>query len=246
MEFLGFTAEAALDIFQRFQDVSTFNEDDCILEYAKGHVRSVPGVGCPEDDWTSAMIVMGITQNLCQQVLDPRFTDLRLTQNARSWVLDTIKAKFDFLLALDNVILGSTPSEQGSMSLQARLERSKKSSGTESKFWEKEAGRRPELQVESTVTQQSILDTEFLLLKGGDCGRLNKVIRLRTDRKDVNKIENILSMPPGDSAGSEAALYFTTQRQAAYHYARYAKLACVPTDKTPLQSVSYISWFLSN
>ena len=234
MEFLGFTPEAALDIFQRFQDASIFNEDDCILEYAKGHVRSVPDVGCPEDDWTSAIIAMGITQNLCQQVLDPRFTDLRLTQNARFWVLDTIKAKFDFLLALDNVILGSTPSDQGPMSLQARLERSKKSSGTESKFWEKEAGRRPEPQVESSVTQQSILDTEFLLLKGGDCGRLNKVIRLRTDRKDVNRIENVLSMPPGDFAGSEAALYFTTQRQTAYHYAGYAKARLRTSGQDPI------------
>ena len=234
MEFLGFTPKAALDILQRFQDASTFIEDDCILEYAKGHVRSVPDVGCPEDDWTSAMVAMGITQTLCQQILDPRFTDLRLTQNARFWVLDTIKSKFDFLLALDNIILESTPSDQGPMSLQARLERSKKSSGLKSKFWENEAEKRPEPQLECSVTQQSILDTEFLLLKGGDCGRLNRVIRLNTDSKNVNRIENALNIPPGDFTGSKAALYFTTQRQAAYHYAEYAKARLHTSGQDPI------------
>ena len=234
MEFLGFTPKAALDILQRFQDASTFIEDDCILEYAKGHVRSVLDVGCPEDDWTSAMIAMGITQTLCQQILDPQFTDLRLTQNAHFWVLDTIKAKFEFLLALDGIILGSTPGDQGPISLQARLDRSKKSSGTKTKLSENEAKRRPEPQLEIPITRQSISDTEFLLLKGGDCGRLNKVIRLRTDSKNVKRIVNTLSIPPGDFDGSKAALYCTTQRQAAYHYAEYAKARLRTSGQDPI------------
>ncbi len=234
MEFLGFTPEAALEIFQRFQDASTILDDDGILDYAKGHVRSVPHVGCPEDDWTSAMIAMGITQTLCQQILDPRFTDLRLTQNACFWVLDTIKAKYDFLLSLDDNILGSKPSDQGPVTFQAPLKRSKKSPGTELKVLDKKAGRKPEPQLESSITTQPILDTEFLLLKGGVCGPLNKVIRLKTDSKDVNRIERVLSMPPGDFAGWDAALYFTTQRQTANHYAGYAKARLRTSGQDPI------------
>ena len=221
MEFLGFTSEAALGIFQRFEDASAVIEDECILEYAKGQVRPVPDVGCPEDDWTSAMIAMGITQTLCQQILDPQFTDLRLTQNARFWVLNTIEAKFDFLLALNGIILGSTPRDLGPLSLQVRLGRSKKCLYTETRLSKNEAKRRLKPQLEIHFTQQSILDTEFLLLKGGDCRRLNKVIELKTDYKDVNRIEKALSIPPGDFAGSKAVLYCTTQMQAAYHYAKY-------------------------
>lgn len=41
MEFLGFTREAARDIFERFKNASTNIEDEYILDYAKGHVRSV-------------------------------------------------------------------------------------------------------------------------------------------------------------------------------------------------------------
>ena len=231
MEFLGFTHEAALEIFQRFQNASTILDDDCILEYAKGHVRSVPDVGCPEDDWTSAMIAMGITQALCQQILDPRFTDLRLTQNACFWVLDTIEVKYDFLLSLDDNVLGSKPSDQDLATLQVPLKRSK---NTVLKVSDKKAERKTKPQLESSVTTQPILDTEFLLLKGGDCGRLNKVIRLKTDSKDNNRIERVLSMPPGDFAGREAALYFTTQRQTANHYAEYAKFRLRTSGQDPI------------
>ena len=223
MEFLGFTPEAALAIVQRFKDDSTFIKDDCILEYAKDQVTSSPDVGCPEDDWTSAIIAMGITQTLCQQILDPQFTDLRLTQTAYFWVFDTIKAKFDFLLALDGIILGYTPRALGPLSLQVRLGRSKKCLYTETRLSKNEAKRRPKPRLEIPSTQQSLLDTEFLLLKGGDCGRLNRVIRRKTDYENVNEIVNALSMPPGDFAGFDAALYCTTQWQAAYHDAKYAK-----------------------
>ena len=41
IEFLGFAREAARDIFERFKNASTNIEDEHILDYAKGHVRSV-------------------------------------------------------------------------------------------------------------------------------------------------------------------------------------------------------------
>ena len=41
-------------------------------------------------------------------------------------------------------------------------------------------------------------------------------------------------MPPGDFAGSKAALYFTTQRQAAYHYAKYAKARLHTSGQDPI------------
>lgn len=83
------TAFRLPDFYNRFQDctarsfstvglISTFIEDDCILEDAKGYIRSVPDVGYPEDNWTSAIIAIGIMQTLYQQILDPRLTDLRL------------------------------------------------------------------------------------------------------------------------------------------------------------------------
>ena len=40
----------------------------CILYYAKGRIRSVGDIGCPDDDWHAAIIAMGITQTLCEQL----------------------------------------------------------------------------------------------------------------------------------------------------------------------------------
>jgi hypothetical protein len=233
MEFLGFTREAARDIFERFENASRSIEDEYILDYAKGHVRSVPDVGCPNDDWHSAIIAMGITPTLCEQILDPEFTDLRLTQNARYWVIDTIVAKYLFLASLDNNVLGLRPSDQGPVSLQARLQRSKKSSGLSSELLKQEAERNPEPQLQTSATTQALSDTELLLLKGGDCVGLKRAIRLGTDTEDINRIQNVLS-PPGDFAGGVYGLYFTKQRQTAYKYAAYAKKRLQTAGEDPI------------
>ena len=223
MEFLGFAPEAALDIYKRFLNGSKLLPNDSILQYAKGHVRSVPDVGLVEDDWNSAILGMGITQSLCSQILDPEFKDLRLTQNAQFWVLDTIEAKYIFLYSLEQNILKPKPSEQGPVSLQSRLEQSKKLSSAKSERPQQETEEQPKPQVAMLAANQVIAATEMLLLKGGDYSRLRNAIRLRTDKTDVNRIQNVLSIPPGDFTGSEPALYFSKQRQTAYQYAEYAK-----------------------
>ena len=117
MEFLGFSAGAAAAILERFLDGSKNIPDEDILDYAKGHVRSAPDAGTVEDDWNSAMASMGISQALRDQILDPKFSELRLTRNAQFLVLDTIEAKFMFLSSLDTNVLGSKPTDQGLISL---------------------------------------------------------------------------------------------------------------------------------
>ena len=107
LDFLGFTPEAGKDVLERYLNALELIEDPCFLDYAKGHVRSVPDVGCPEDDWNSAILAMGITQTLCDNILDPEFTDMRPTQNAQYWVIDMIEAKFLFLISLNTKVLRS-------------------------------------------------------------------------------------------------------------------------------------------
>lgn len=215
LQFLGFTPEAGRRILARFEDASDLMEDPYLLDFAKGQIRSVPDVGCPEDDWNGAILAMGITQTLSDKILDPEFRDLRLTQNASYWVRDTIEAKFLFLTSLDSNILGLRASAQGPVSLQARLERSKKSSGASSQAQKHKAEQEPQ--------PQAISDTELMLLKGGDYARLQKAIKLDTDLTAINRIQNVGSALPGDFAGLTTGLYLTTQRQLAYQYASYAR-----------------------
>ena len=235
MEFLGFTTEAAKGIYERFEKASQHIEGESILDYAKGRIRSVPDVGCLEDDWNGAILAMGITETLCKQILDPEFTDLRLTQNARYWVIDTIEAKFSFLTSLNMNVLGSRPSDHGPVSLQARLQQSKESSSSRSKMLsQEEAGEDVKPQLQTSTTTQAISDTELLLFKGGDCVRLKRAIRLRKETQDVNRIQNVLNEPPGDFAGLARGLYLTKQKQTAYLYASYAKTRLETAGEDPI------------
>ena len=81
---------------------------------------------------------------------------------------------------------------------------------------EKGAGKESEPQVVVSVAQKNIKDDEFVLLKGGDCNRLKNAIRLKTDTKDINRIQNVLSGVPGDFSGAE-------QGQTAYYYADFSR-----------------------
>ena len=229
LEFLGFTLEAGKTILERFENAFNVIEDPYLLAFIKAHVRSIPDVGCPEDDWQAAILAMGITQTLSNKILDPEFRNLRLTQNARYWVLDTIEAKYLFLTSLNTNVLGSKASAQGPVSLQARLEQSKKSQAQKHK-----AKQEPQPQLETSAATQANLDTELVLLKGGDYARLQKAIRLETDLTDVNRIQNVGSTPPGDFAGLVMGLYFTKQRQLAYQYASYARKRLETESKTPI------------
>lgn len=107
LEFLGFTPEAGKAILELFNKASGSSEVPCFLEYVKGHVMSMPDVGCPEDDWNAAILAMGITQTLCDKILDPEFTNILLTETASYWVIDTIEAKFEFLKSLNTKVLRS-------------------------------------------------------------------------------------------------------------------------------------------
>ena len=197
LEFLGFTPEAGKRILERFNNSLELIPEPYILDYIKAHIRSFRDVGCLEDDWNSTMLAMGVTQTLCDKILDPEFTNLRLTQNAQYWVIDTMEAKFHFLKSLDANILPPMQQEQ--------------------------THPHPQLQPSSTTPSQAISATEVVLLKGGDCARLQKTIRLSTDSTDTNRIQNVGSKLPGDFAGLEMALYFTQQRHLAYQYASYAR-----------------------
>ena len=234
LEFLGFTLEAGRKILEPFENAFSVMEDLYLLAFVKAHVRSKPDVGCPEDDWQAAILTMGITQTLSNKILDPEFCNLRLTQNASYWVLDTIEAKYLFLTSLNTNVLGSKASAQGPVSLQARLEQSKKSSSASSQAQKHKAKQEPQPQLQTSATTQAISATELVLLKGGDYARLRKAIRLEFDLTDVNRIQNVASTPPGDFAGLERGWYFTKQRQVAYKYASYARKRLETAGEDPI------------
>lgn len=106
LQFLGFTAAASAEIVETFLMNSKhpgFEKD--IFAYARAHVCISDYYSHRKDDWTATIDGMGIRLAVRDQILDARFRDLRMTESARFWVLDTMKAKYEFLKALDSRIL---------------------------------------------------------------------------------------------------------------------------------------------
>ena len=106
LDFLGFTEAASAEIFETFQMNSKhpgYVKD--MFAYARAHVNIAEYYSRRKDDWASIIEEMGIRPAVRDQILDDRFKELRMTESARFWVLDTIKAKYEFLMALETRIL---------------------------------------------------------------------------------------------------------------------------------------------
>lgn len=222
MQFLGFTEKAAAEIYDRYlQGVATSTGEE-IINYAKGHIRSGTDAGTESDDWNAALVSMGIKLDMRLQIMDPKYEHIRLTANAMHWALDTIKAKYHFLTAIDSAVLGS-----GRVSVEARMRNPGQSSGggggSSSESSEKGVANPPQPQVATATVEKTVQPNEMELLKGSNIQRLASGIKLETDEQDTNRIDNVVSMVPGDFSGRKQILYFSKQRQVAYEYAAYER-----------------------
>ncbi len=220
MQFLGFTETAAAAIYARYLQGSVAYQDEEIIEYAKGCIRSGTDAGTQSDDWDAAIASMGIRSDVRQQIMDPRFQHIRLTANAMHWVRDTIMAKYDYLTALDRTVIGSEP-----VSLEARMRNPGQSSGggggSSSKPSNQGTANPPQPQIATATIEKTVQHDEVELLKGTSIDRLSAAINLESDTR--NRIQNVVSKAPGDFSGDEAILYLSKQRQVAYEYATYAQ-----------------------
>ena len=102
LEFLGFMKEAAETIFVRFSQGSTSDPYASIIAYAKAYVHGVEDNSTADGDWNNVMTSVGIATWLRDAVLDAKYTHIRLTASAHFWILDTIEARYSFLVDLDN------------------------------------------------------------------------------------------------------------------------------------------------
>ena len=115
LRFLGFAAETAFKIFDRYVEYRTRFPQMTVFELAKSHVRSCQDVALVTEDWASALDAMGIQESLRNAILHPDYEAIRLTESASYWVLDTIHAKWLYLSTLESAVLKpkETPRSEG-------------------------------------------------------------------------------------------------------------------------------------
>ena len=229
IEFLGFTPEAASEIYQRFLDGKSVIPDDEIINYAKGHVRSAIDSSAESDDWDKTMIGMGIAPDLRRQILDPDFAEIRRTCNAAFWVLDTIVTLYNFFadkihnLGTSNEPVKIDTRSQYQLSSPSKAAASSSSPSKQGRRGSKQASETPRPEIATGTADRDVKPGEVDLMKGGAFDRLEAAIKLPTDEQPVNRIGNVLSRPPSDFSGDEQMLYFSKQRQTAYRFADYAR-----------------------
>lgn len=190
LEFSGFSATAARKVFQYWEGLvrgggvgSSSLLIDAALDYIKSRGKSRDAWSA-DHDWFAALTEMGMFPTMCDRILDPRFSRVRLTRCACSWAMDTILMAYEFLSALDgrirekagkrknkdwsggpgvlvpNMDQNETPF-QGSPSLAVHLSASSSSQGT------------PTATIATMPPAQ--LDNRTVLYKGSSFTRLNRI-----------------------------------------------------------------------
>ncbi|KAI9696705.1 MAG: hypothetical protein M1836_005067 [Candelina mexicana] len=232
--FLGFTEVTATAIFERFRkwrEEGNIHQGE-LLDFITGHLISITTDAYERDDeaWDKAMLAMGVDIDLRARILTPGFEDIRFSESAKHWVVDTIKARHAFLKTLNRYInddfvwdnpsgYSQPPGQQAEAGLA--IDRTKTPGGPPSE------AKRPQMQwmapptplpqVKSKVVDQKVKNDETLLFKGGDLARLETAIG---ERGLI--LENLASELPTDFSRRAGCLYFTKQLGVARRYAEFA------------------------
>jgi hypothetical protein len=125
LEFIGFTAETATDIFKRFTsrpdpDINCYD----LLDYVHGHTSILSTASYQHYPPAQAMTQIGLTQTMQDAILDPRFSTIFGTETLRFWIDDTLRINYltlmQLLRRLKNHATGSIAKKK--MAKRAKLE----------------------------------------------------------------------------------------------------------------------------
>ena len=227
LEFLGFSASTASQLFQHFLTTLESFSQTTILDIAKAQIRSSRDAALDSDDWRLALDSMGIKPSLKDAIMDPYFDAIRLTKTATFWVVDTMMAKWLYLANLEPTVLKPRKGNKRYIPLQARIKESasKDISATPNVSIPGDTSEDSSNPIVATaVSEKAIGDTEIELFKGSDLLRLQSAIRIDSDTPgtNTNRLTNVLSQVPENFSGDESVLYFSKQREVAFYYADYA------------------------
>ena len=92
LEFIGFTAETAAEIFRRFtsRPDPNINPDD-LLDYVYGHTLILNTDRYRDYPPAQAMRQIVLTQQMQDAILDPQFSKIFGTETLRFWIDDTLR-----------------------------------------------------------------------------------------------------------------------------------------------------------
>lgn len=93
---LGFNEETAKDLFNTWEQ---YDPDDpspfftFITDYIRYHKMDA----YDDQDWNTALRIIGVNDELRATIMDPDFTNLRLGASAKHWILDSMEIRYRIL-----------------------------------------------------------------------------------------------------------------------------------------------------
>ncbi|MCJ1385010.1 hypothetical protein MMC17_008128 [Xylographa soralifera] len=99
LQWLGFNPDAAKMLIQPWENWDPEDPSD-FMTLVRDHVRTseYDAVG-PYENWVRALQTIGVTPKLRDAILDPDYQQIRYTQSAKYWVVDSMRGRFRILSA---------------------------------------------------------------------------------------------------------------------------------------------------
>lgn len=240
---MGLTEEVSSKVWERWNSRKP-DMPDSFLQFAQYHVElnNEPDVYTESDDWDACMEHMGITKTCRDAILMPEYEDLRYTQSAKYWVIDTFKMRFGSREILSEKIRSNLrikqqkpghsfssgsnppPSSQSPIPLPASSysvvsdKASKpKQHISRQKGREKSAKAEPQTEVAALSSIPAGFTTIWKALDKKRC------LGFLDPATGCIDLDRIVSGAPTDFNGSANTIYFTPQKSIAHRYALWAK-----------------------
>lgn len=108
LEFLEFRPEVAQRIYDDYQRSCNNNPERADIFYsARDSVNSIQGDAFNEnDDWAGIIDRIGMSTDFKRRIMDPdpNFTRMRLTGNAKGWIIEAMTMRMEFLKSFNSLV----------------------------------------------------------------------------------------------------------------------------------------------
>jgi len=100
LQYLGFDEPKAHEIWENWNKLGPDLQLEDFVDFAEGAAYSEDVWNDQDEEWIQHMEQMGINHQTIDAIMHPNYKEFRLTFSCNYWVQDTIRGRYEVLLAL--------------------------------------------------------------------------------------------------------------------------------------------------
>ncbi|KAF1994998.1 hypothetical protein P154DRAFT_624273 [Amniculicola lignicola CBS 123094] len=227
LELLGYTASKAEFFWNRFLQLKDEDFESFLLNLITYHSGDADSIG---DDWRAVMSSMGISPALQESVMNEKFTDIRMTQPLKKWLVEILRMNFAALMHLDGTVNRMISKGEGdTVNLRG-------GAGNDEEA---------EAEVRGLVSPEQVPEGHVVLWKGITRERLTSRGFFEQQPRSVNFLA-VVSEGLSDFSSARSVLYFTPQYEIAAPYAQYVESLAIVENATCILQLFVPNDFLNS